>query len=303
MKELALFSETESSNYSITRFQEESSKLGLQFEHIKYSDVTFRFDKNGTTIWNGDIEITNKYDYFIFRSTNDKSGNSYKQTSETIKRIVFEKGKRILNFNSECRNIFGNSPKIEAYRILSENNIPIIPSFNFPNIEKLNHFVTDFKFPLILKKVNESHGRGIHLINSKEELIKALKRDHVSKYMVQDYIRSTTEFKEDLRIITVGKKVVGAYKKLAPRNSIITNIASGGNAVPIELTSDIITLGEQVIKAMKFEFMGIDAIYNQDGELLVLEVNRAPQFEGFEKATGVNIPREVLNYLLGSTPS
>ncbi len=305
--QIALFSETDDNNYTVERFKTEADNLGLELDHLRYSDINFFFKKGELRAWrenSKDKEITNYYDYFIFRCTKDKHGNNYKQTAEVIKRFAFDKGKRILNFTEESRNVFGNTPKVETYRILSQNKIPIIQSFIFPNVVCLKKSLPGFKFPLIIKKVNESHGRGIKLVRSEKDLLNFFeKHTKVYEFLIQEYIQSNSTNKEDIRIITIGKKVLGAYKKVAPRDSIITNIASGGNAVPIELTSDIITLGEQVAEAMKFEFMGIDAIYNQDGELLVLEVNRAPQFEGFEKVTGKNIPKEVLHHMLDSTPA
>jgi hypothetical protein len=37
---------------------------------------------------------------------------------------------------------------------------------------------------------------------------------------------------------------------------------------------------------------------DRQGQWRILEVNRACQFEGFEKSTGINVAREIVNFLI-----
>jgi glutathione synthase/RimK-type ligase-like ATP-grasp enzyme len=45
------------------------------------------------------------------------------------------------------------------------------------------------------------------------------------------------------------------------------------------------------------DYVGVDLMKGNDGEWKVLEVNRACQFKGFEKAVGINVAKEVINFL------
>ena len=54
-------------------------------------------------------------------------------------------------------------------------------------------------------------------------------------------------------------------------------------------------LGEA--KIFKLDYCGIDLMKNEDGDWIVLEVNRACQFEGFEKSTGINVASKVVDCL------
>jgi len=49
---------------------------------------------------------------------------------------------------------------------------------------------------------------------------------------------------------------------------------------------------------------GIDILFDGDS-YKVCEINSSPGFEGFEKATGLNIPQEIYHYIrvrLGGSP-
>jgi glutathione synthase/RimK-type ligase-like ATP-grasp enzyme len=45
------------------------------------------------------------------------------------------------------------------------------------------------------------------------------------------------------------------------------------------------------------DYGGIDLMKNNKNEWVVLEVNRACQFEGFESATGINVASRIVDYL------
>ena len=56
-------------------------------------------------------------------------------------------------------------------------------------------------------------------------------------------------------------------------------------------------LAEKAAQITKTEIAGVDIIINKEtGELYILEVNPAPQFEGLEKYTGVNVAVTIIEY-------
>ena len=294
---IALFSETDSNDYTILRFQEEARKLDLELKHIKYSDLKLTFDKEVKVIQTqSNLDVVDYFDYFIFRSSIDKNKRAFGHFGEVIKQLALKKGKRVFNNKNQGVTVSNTAIKINNYATLALDQIPIIKSISLGSISQLKEIINTFTFPLIAKHANGSHGQGVNLINTKEDLLIFFEGEPINLYLIQEFIESSSDKKEDLRIITLGDKVVGAYKKTAPKDSIVTNIASGGNAESIEMTPDIVELGEKVIKAMQLEFSGIDAIY-KGNDLLVLEVNKAPQFEGFEAATGINLAKMILEYL------
>jgi gamma-F420-2:alpha-L-glutamate ligase len=52
-------------------------------------------------------------------------------------------------------------------------------------------------------------------------------------------------------------------------------------------------------KALALEVAGVDLLFGKNGGYLICEANSAPGFEGFEKATGVNVAQEIIKYAHG----
>ena len=46
-------------------------------------------------------------------------------------------------------------------------------------------------------------------------------------------------------------------------------------------------------KMPELDFVGVDLAIEEKGNLLIIEVNRSPQFMGYYKVTGVNLAEKV----------
>ncbi|MGD9483575.1 lysine biosynthesis protein LysX [Streptomyces sp. TRM70308] len=88
----------------------------------------------------------------------------------------------------------------------------------------------------------------------------------------------------DIRVIVVGGQVLGAVYRTS--ESLRTNVALGGQARPCEVTPEIAKLSLDAAAAVGAEIAGVDLIEDQDGRLLVLEVNHRVEFTGFQSALG-----------------
>ena len=65
----------------------------------------------------------------------------------------------------------------------------------------------------------------------------------------------------------------------------------------VEPTDDMIKIALGASRALGLTIAGVDLLETKDG-YVVCEVNANPGFKGFESATGVNVPKEVLTFLL-----
>jgi ribosomal protein S6--L-glutamate ligase len=59
------------------------------------------------------------------------------------------------------------------------------------------------------------------------------------------------------------------------------------------------SLAIKAAKASGNEFAGVDIMFDSKNRPYILESNRAPQFDGFEHATGVNVAQEIVKYIEG----
>jgi glutathione synthase/RimK-type ligase-like ATP-grasp enzyme len=58
-------------------------------------------------------------------------------------------------------------------------------------------------------------------------------------------------------------------------------------------------LALKAARILQFEFAGVDFItHKKTGQMYLLEVNRSPGFEGFMKATGRDVPLELMKFFL-----
>jgi ribosomal protein S6--L-glutamate ligase len=295
-KKIAILSEADSNDYNVARLKEESEKRQLEAEHLRYSQLITEYSETDTKVLFKGEDIIKTFDYFIFRSPLKKDGTYYGFHSAFLKYYVELQGKKTLNSvlkNSYFTNYYS---KLSNYLILSKYGVPIIKSFNCMSFEQLGLIKEHLEFPLIVKNSKGSHGKGIELINNFDNLQKFFQDKNISQYLIQEYI-NTAEIKSDIRVVTLGNEVIGSYKKIASEGSIVTNLGSGGDAVEHPLTQDLLDIAKKIINALKVEFTGIDIIYKND-KPYVLEVNNAPQFRGFEKATKVNLAGKIIDYIL-----
>lgn len=293
---LLVLSQSDSKTFSIKRFREESEKMGINFSHAKYSNLKLFFDKDVSKITVNDEDILD-FDIYIFRSSKTKFGTSV-FLNQTIKKFLELHNKRVLNLNVSLKNS-SFATKIYDNMLMSSNGIPVIKSQVFTSLSMLLKEIDSLKFPLIAKSAKGSHGEGVSLIHSKDSLLDYTQNNPLPMTLLQEFIKGDEVEKADYRIVTLGNKVLGGYKKVAASGSIVTNLASGGHTQKAELSEEMIAIAEKIIKIFDIEFSGIDIIL-KDGKPLVLEINRSAQFEGFEEATGINLAKAIIEHLINS---
>ncbi len=143
---------------------------------------------------------------------------------------------------------------------------------------------------IVIKPNIGSKGRGISKVQS---LSKDLDDDCFSQ-----------EFRgkpgEDIRVIMINGKVVGGMKRSNSNGEWRSNIALGSNGSLFEVNSFLANICKKAQEATDMFFCGIDIL--EDGnEYIILEVNRAPQFKEFEKVTGINISKMLVEEVLNET--
>jgi ribosomal protein S6--L-glutamate ligase len=102
----------------------------------------------------------------------------------------------------------------------------------------------------------------------------------------------------DYRVIVIGGKALGAMKKTAPKGEFLTNVVRGGTATKAELTKELRDLSVKAARLFQADYVGVDIMYDKKGNPYILEVNRGAQFEGFERSTGINIARQMIEWLI-----
>jgi RimK family alpha-L-glutamate ligase len=152
-------------------------------------------------------------------------------------------------------------------------------------------------FPCVVKVLSGTHGNGVHLVSSKESLMELMEfvdslKTNVN-LLIQEYIDSKPG--HDIRVLVINGKPIGSMLRKSTDGSFKANISRGGIGEMFPMNDEIEFLAAETCKIMGLDIGGIDLLFNKDG-YKICEANSSPGFEGFEKACGMNIAKEIVKY-------
>jgi len=187
--------------------------------------------------------------------------------------------------------------KLWSCQIFAENNLPTPKTLLVKQPIDSNLVKKEIGFPAVIKIFAGSYGKGVHLVQNKNEFtdftdfVYGIKSDEAM--IVQQYISSRPG--EDLRVYVIGNKVLGAMKRSSTDGSFKTNITRGAVGSSFPMNERIEQIALDTAKALGLDIAGIDLLFDgQDYKLC--EANSAPGFLGFEKYTGVNVAKEIVDF-------
>jgi RimK family alpha-L-glutamate ligase len=188
--------------------------------------------------------------------------------------------------------------KLRSSQIMSKNGIAI------PNTMMVRMPIDDglvknnIGFPCVVKVVTGSYGEGVYLCEKQRDYKKLMEfidnLGNKKTMIVQEYLGERVG--EDLRVLVVGGKVIGAMKRTAPEGDFRANITNGGTGENYPLTDEIEYLARETARALKLDIAGIDLLFDNRG-FRVCEANSNPGFAGFEKYCGVDVADIITEYI------
>jgi [lysine-biosynthesis-protein LysW]--L-2-aminoadipate ligase len=198
----------------------------------------------------------------------------------------------------EVANICGN--KMFMTLLLEKNNIPTPKTYFSFSSESAAENLEKVGFPLVIKPIIGSWGRGVMPIKDKDTMEAVFEiRDitdspHDRIYYLQEMINRPPR---DIRVITVGDEPIAAmYRKSS--GGFKTNIALGADPEICEITKEMEDLAVKSSKAMGGGILGIDMMEDEKRGLVVHEVNNTVEFKGLVRVAQRNIPKEMIEFAL-----
>ncbi|MBF0278810.1 MAG: 30S ribosomal protein S6--L-glutamate ligase [SAR324 cluster bacterium] len=187
--------------------------------------------------------------------------------------------------------------KLRAHQILSGAVIDM-PSTGFARsineVDEVVHQVGGF--PVILKLIEGTHGSGVVLVESRRQAKSTLDAFYSLKtqILIQEFIAESGG--ADVRVFVVDGKAVGAMRRTAAEGDFRSNLHKGGSAKVQKLSRKIKSAAEKSAKALGLNMAGVDLVESERGPL-VLEVNSSPGLQGIEKATGLDIAGNIIDFI------
>ena len=206
-----------------------------------------------------------------------------------------ERGAQIVNL-SNLKKPFIIQKLYQQKMLEGRDFVQTITTFNFSSKKELIIAIKnkDIKFPFIGKPNLGSKGEGVYLLKSQEDVSK-LKID-IKGYVFQNYIENDGDY----RILVLGGKALGIIKRIASEGGFLNNISQGGRSEKVfdkEVVNQLTNIAERIASKFELNFCGVDVIKDKKtGEYYFLELNTAPQWQGFQRETGINVSGELLDY-------
>lgn len=276
-------------DYEGKRIFEEAEKINLPIKVVVPSTVDIivtRSDRKSIRVENETVSLPR----LVLPRTG--SGSTYYTLS--VLRHLERLNVPLANTGDAIENAMD---KMYSMQILAHHHIPVPRTMLVQFPVDVDLVEDQLGFPCVIKVLSGSYGEGVHLISSREafndlmEFVSTLKSPF--NFLLQEFIDSKVG--EDLRVLVVGGRVIGAMHRKSVDGSFKANITRGGIGTPFSVTDQIAYLATEASKVLGLDIAGVDLLFHGD-QFKVCEVNSAPGFEGFEKYCDVNIAKEIAQY-------
>jgi len=271
------------------RFDEEAAKLGLELSWIKYRELKVQ----DTEILWGETNI-NEFDGWYFRAV----GNEL-EWSKLLQFYARKHSVQIIDDYLLSEGPLRRFKSVMSWQLLNAE-VKYPKSSYVENIDDLEKALASWKFPLIVKiSKGGRHGMGTFFLKELADF-KNLEQKLSSRvgqrgFLIQEYIPNDGDF----RVITVGYKCIGGFKRMPKIEKLVLNQSEGSSFGLAQVPKEVVTTAEKAALVLGVEVAGTDlVISNKTGEVYIIEVNEAPQFKVFEKRTKINAPRKILEYCI-----
>jgi RimK family alpha-L-glutamate ligase len=298
-------------------------KLGAELDLVSYNNVCFETETGKISLRGKDV---NDYDVLFFRTTGkhweevDLIINSIRRDDVVVIDPLVRSGKpsyackawqmlRLKEAGVDVpKSVYGSLWYL--YEVMARDSDPNQRIFSggeaarqAQNQEKILEGNYKFNFPVIVKGSGGDRGTRVFKADNLKQLEKLVRRlrktetEEGRRYLLQEYIENDGDF----RVLVLGEKVLGVMKRAsAKKGEFRNNYSAGGRVEVADLPEEVKELAMRAAKICGLAVAGVDVAF-RDFDIkkpVIWEVNKGPQFKGFMKATGIDVPTEIVKYLV-----
>ena len=274
--------------YDKLRFEEKdlhekAINKGVVTHLIDAKPLTFSTDTNRSSHFSSDV--------FLQRCISHFRGLYITSCLEYLNHLVINK--------FDVTDICGN--KLRSSLVLAKAKIPSPKTYFSFSSESFKELANNIGFPLVLKPLVGSWGRGVFPIRDEEilNIILETREENDSAlsriYYVQEMIKRPPR---DIRCIVAGDQIITAVYRYSAAGEWRTNVARGGHTGIAPITHE---LEEIVIKAATSVgggILGVDVMEDEKQGLVVHEINSNVEFRGASQVSQVDIANSMIDYII-----
>lgn len=277
--------------YASRRMREAAKKAKVNLDTVQITNLSFIADAKKKTVgvYKDKINVVRRYDVLCVRTF-------FPYISEALTVAKFFKDARKLVVEEALTDNPYVISKMYDYMLLQQNGVAVPRSWQFYDRQRTEAVAKQLGFPCVLKSVHGGQGLHVHRVNNVDQLRRRLRQYPDGNLVLQEFLSA----EEDYRVLVVGYKALPILLIRHPRpGDFRTNFAVEGEGISLDLKDfpKLRELAENSARILRREFAGVDIRADANGNLKVLEVNRRPDFEGFELATHYDVAGEVVKYI------
>lgn len=211
-----------------------------------------------------------------------------------------EEGIIFIGPNSEHLDMFGD--KVKARQQAINADIPVIPGSDGPveSLEEVEQFADEYGYPIIIKATLGGGGRGMRIVNSKDELAQAYDRAKSEAKAAfgndEIYLEKLIENPKHIEVQILGDtegNIVHLYERdcsVQRRHQKVVEVAPS-LSLSDELRKEICEAAVHLMKNVNYVNAGTVEFLVTDNEFYFIEVNPRVQVEHTitEMITGIDI--------------
>lgn len=270
------------------RIREEFERTGHTFKLIDLKDFEYKIKDNRFSLLNGDLKGV---DIIVLRG-------------------IFASIKRITSYINILRGqgvkVFDNNFLADKYSIdkpsdlikLTFAGIPVPDTAHVNNFSRYVSTAEEMGYPIVVKFTRAGKGDGIYKLDNKEALANFMAKTQEEGGLAKDFlIQDFIPYEYDLRILIIGNRTF-CMRRIPQESEFRANFSLGGSVEKFALDEADERLARRAMEAVGLEVAGVDMLMTKDGKKYILEVNHTPGMIGMEKATGENITKVYVDFVI-----
>ena len=211
--------------------------------------------------------------------------------------ILEKNGLPVVN-SFETSNVCGN--KLLTSLALAKSKVPTPKTYITFTAEAALDALEKIGYPAVIKPIIGSWGRLVSPINDRSSAEAILEhREQMNSSLLQiHYIQEMVKRPpRDIRTIVIGDEVTVSVYRSSPAGAWRTNVALGATTTPCPITHELEDIALRAANAVGGGIVAVDSMESPDG-IVVHEVNSTIEFRGAAAATGVDIAKKIMEYLV-----
>ncbi len=277
----------------IFRFREAGAALGITLEILNPHDFDLIVGSDdGWSVTYQDRPM-DRPDFIICRT-----GAETDYFTLALLRHFERRGVRLVNGSATVELV---ADKLHTLQRLSRAGLPTPRTIlgQFPMDAALVE--RELGFPLIVKTLKGTRGAGVLKCEDRsqfEDLTGLLESAEAkADFILQHYVRASHG--RDVRVLVVGGRVIAAMERRSLTGGFKSNVSLGGVGVAYNPPPEMAELAVQAADVLELDVTGIDILFDENG-YRICEANSAPGFQGLERASGLDVPRTILEWIVAT---